>query len=228
MTGKFEQLAKQARERYKSLGDTEMAQQYSTNDSTVVAPPVAKKAKYLRDANGVIYLWTPELALRGDLVAAYDPEMPDKYADDQKQIQLNRELEIARERANAEEVARLEAVKAKEKAEAERQEAEEIAQANQRNLDVAQRQLEEQREQHAKEMAEMQAKLDAMAKQVAVGQDDSVGEPKDVQVEEPKDTPVEEPKAKPKRKSPAKKAEKVVEETQQADDLDIDLDGLDD
>ena len=66
----------------------------------------------------------------------------------------------------------------------------------------------------------MQAKLDAMAKQVAVGQDDLV--------EEPKDAPVEEPKAKPKRKSPAKKAEKVVEETQQEDGLDIDLDGLDD
>lgn len=212
MVGKFEHLAKSARERYKSLGDTEMAQQYSTNDSTVVAPPIAKKAKYLRDANGVIYLWTPDLALRGDLVAAYNPDNPDEYADDQKQIQLNRELEIARERADAEEVARLEAVKAKEKAEAERQEAEEIAQANQRNLDVAQRQLEEQREQHAKEMAEMQAKLDAMAKQVAVGQDDSV----------------EEPEAKPKRKSPAKKAEKVVEEAQQEDNLNIDLDGLDD
>ena len=217
MIGKFEQLAKQARERYKSLGDTEMAQQYSTNDSTVVAPPVAKKAKYLRDANGVLYLWTPDLALRGDLVAAYDPEMPDKYADDQKQIQLNRELEIARERADAEEVARLEAVKAKEKAEAERQEAEEIAQANQRNLDVAQRQLEEQREQHAKEMAEMQAKLDAMAKQVATGQEDSSKE-----VEQPTEE-VEQPKAKPKRKSPAKKAEKVVEEAQQEDDLDIDF-----
>ena len=216
MASKFEHLAKSARERYKSLGDTEMAQQYSTNDSTVVAPPIAKKAKYLRDANGVIYLWTPDLALRGDLVAAYNPDKPDEYADDQKQIQLNRELEIARERADAEEVARLEAVKAKEKAEAERQEAEEIALANQRNLDATQRQLEEQREQHAKEMAEMQAKLDAMAKQVAVGQDNSP--------EEAKDAPVEEPK----RKSPAKKAEKVVEEAKQEDGLDIDLDGLDD
>ena len=196
MASKFEHLAKSARERYKSLGDTEMAQQYSTNDSTVVAPPIAKKAKYLRDANGVIYLWTPDLALRGDLVAAYNPDKPDEYADDQKQIQLNRELEIARERADAEE----------------------IALDNQRNLDATQRQLEEQREQHAKEMAEMQAKLDAMAKQVAVGQDNSP--------EEAKDAPVEEPK--PKRKSPAKKAEKVVEEAKQEDGLDIDLDGLDD
>ena len=67
-------------------------------------------------------------------------------------------------------------------------------------------------------MAEMQAKLDAMAKQVAVGQDNSP--------EEAKDAPVEEPK--PKRKSPAKKAEKVVEEAKQEDGLDIDLDGLDD
>ena len=74
--------------------------------------------------------------------------------------------------------------------------------------------MEEQREQHAKEMAEMQAKLDAMAKQVAVGSDASAEELQDVQVEEPK--------AKPKRKSPAKKAEKVVEKAQQEDDFDID------
>ena len=215
MVGKYAHLAKQARERYKSFGDEEMAQQnYTTTDSTVTAPPMAKKAKYLRDADGNLYLWTYELATRGDLVAAYDPDNPDEYNSDQAQIQINRELEIARERADAEEVARLEAVKAKEKAEADRQELEAIALANQRNLDVAQRQLEEQREQHAKEMAEMQAKLDAMAKQVAVGQDDSV--------EEPKDAPVEEPKAKPKRKSPAKKAEKVVEKAQQEDDFDID------
>lgn len=221
MVGKYAHLAKQARERYKSFGDEEMAQQnYTTTDSTVTAPPMAKKAKYLRDADGNLYLWTYELATRGDLVAAYDPDKPDEYNADQAQIQINRELEIARERADAEEVARLEAVKAKEKAEADRQEAERIAQANQRNLDVVQRQLEEEREQHAKKMAEMQAKLDAMAKQVAVGQDGSAEELKDVQVEEPK--------AKPKRKSPTKKAEKVVEEAQQEDDLDIDLDGLDD
>lgn len=216
MVGKYAHLAKQARERYKSFGDEEMAQQYyTTNDSTVTAPPMAKKAKYLRDADGNLYLWTYELAMRGDLVAAYDPDNPDEYNADQAKIQLNRELEIARERADAEEVARLEAVKAKEKAEADRQEAEQIAQANQRNLDIAQRQLEEEREQHAKKMAEMQAKLDAMAKQMAVGQEDP-------------DKEAEQPKAKPKRKSPEKKSEKVVEETQQEDDLDIDLDGLDD
>lgn len=221
MVGKYAQLAKLARERYKSFGDEEMAQQnYTTTDSTVTAPPMAKKAKYLRDADGNLYLWTYELATRGDLVAAYDPDKPDEYNADQAQIQINRELEIARERADAEEVARLEAVKAKEKAEADRQEAERIAQANQRNLDVVQRQLEEEREQHAKKMAEMQAKLDAMAKQVAVGQDDSAEAHKNAQIEEHK--------AKPKRKSPAKKAEKVVEEAQQEDDLDIDLDGLDD
>lgn len=221
MVGKYAQLAKLARERYKSFGDEEMAQQnYTTTDSTVTAPPMAKKAKYLRDADGNLYLWTYELATRGDLVAAYDPDKPDEYNADQAQIQINRELEIARERADAEEVARLEAVKAKEKAEADRQEAEQIAQANQRNLDLVQRQLEEEREQHAKEMAEMQAKFDAMAKQVAVGQDDSAEAHKDAQIEKPK--------AKPKRKSPAKKAEKVVEEAQQEDDLDIDLDGLDD
>ena len=189
MVRKYAHLAKQARERYKSFGDEEMAQQnYTTNDSTVTAPPMAKKAKYLRDADGNLYLWTYELAMRGDLVAAYDPDNPDEYNADQAKIQLNRELEIARERADAEEVARLEAVKAKEKAEADRQEAEQIAQANQRNLDIAQRQLEEEREQHAKKMAEMQAKLDAMAKQMAVGQEDP-------------DKEAEQPKAKPKRKS---------------------------
>lgn len=209
MAGKFEQLAKLARERYKSLGDNDMAQ-YTTTTSTDVAPPRAKKAKYLRDADGNIYLWTEELASRGDLVAAYDPNSPDDYAEDQKQIQLNRELEIARERADAEEVARLEAVKEKEAAEQARAEAEQLATANQRNLDIAQRQLEEEREAHAKAMAEMQAKYDALAKQQA-----------GVEVEE--DTQPTKPKQ--PRKKPTKKVETVAETTE-ADD--IDLDGMDD
>lgn len=210
MAGKFEQLAKLARERYKSLGDDDMAQ-YTTTTNTDVAPPRAKKAKYLRDADGNIYLWTEELASRGDLVAAYDPDKPDDYAEDQKQIQLNRELEIARERADAEEVARIEAIKEKEEAELARAEAEQLAEANQRNLDAAQRQLEEEREAHAKAMAEMQAKYDALAKQQA-----------GVEVEQ-EETQPEKPKQ--PRKKPAKKAEAVAETTV-ADELD--LDGIDD
>lgn len=133
-------------------------------NSTVTSPPVAKKAKYLRDAEGNIYLWTQELAERGDLVAAYDPNEPDKFEKDQAQIALNRELEIARERADAEEAARLEALRDKEAAEAAQKEAQEVAQANERNLRKAEEELQAEREAHAKAMAEMQAKLDAMAK----------------------------------------------------------------
>lgn len=211
MTGKFAHLAKQARERYKSLGDREMAQDlYTTSGSTVTAPPMAKKAKYLRDAYGSIYLWTNELATRGDLVAAHDPDNPDKYSDDQTQIQLNRELEIARDRADAEEVARIEAVKEKEKAEAEKQKAEEIALANQRNLDIANRKLEEAREEHAKQIAEMQAQIDALAKAKAT---------------EPDEEAKEETSA-PKRKVPAKK--KAVESAKTDSTDNLDLDDLDD
>lgn len=187
-----------------------MAQNYTTTNSTVTAPPMAKKAKYLRDADGNLYLWTYELATRGDLVAAYDPERPDEYNDDQAQIQLNRELEIARDRADAEEVARLEAVKEKEKAETEKQKAEEIALANQRNLDIANQKLEEEREAHAKQIAEMQAQIDALAKAKATGS-----------VEE-----ATEETQSPKRKAPAKKKEVESAKTDSTDDLD--LDDLDD
>lgn len=165
-------------------------QTYTTTDSTVTAPPMAKKAKYLRDADGNLYLWTYDLALRGDLVAAYDPDKPDEYHDDQAQIQLNRELEIARERADAEEVARLEAVKEKEKAEADKVKAEEIALANQRNLDIVNQKLEEEREEHAKHIAALQAQIDALAKAQAIVPDEA-----------------ETPKEKPKRKVPANKKE---------------------
>ena len=164
MARKYTDLARQARERYnqQSDGDQEMAQ-----DTMNVAPPMAKKAQFLRDADGTIYPWVPELAARGDLVAAYDPEKPDAFAEDQAQIALNRELEIAKERADAEEVARLEAQKRAEEEAAKRAEAEQIAQANQRNLTQAQEALARQEEEHAKKIAELQAQIDAMAKQQA-------------------------------------------------------------
>lgn len=138
-----------------------------SNNKTVTAPPVAKKAKFLRDADGNLYLWTPELAQRGDLVAAYDPSQPEKFAADQAKIALVRELEMARERADAEEVARLEAVRAAEVAEASRKEAEEVAEANARNLQIAEETLQAEREANAREKAELQAKIDAMAKEMA-------------------------------------------------------------
>ena len=164
MARKYADLARQARERYnqQSDGDQEMAQ-----DTMNVAPPMAKKAQFLRDADGTIYPWVPELAARGDLVAAYDPEKPDAFAEDQAQIALNRELEIAKERADAEEVARLEAQKRAEEEATKRAEAEQIAQANQRNLTQAQEALARQEEEHAKKIAELQAQIDAMAKQQA-------------------------------------------------------------
>ena len=205
MIGKYSKFAKQARERYRNIGDDEMAQSYTTMNSTVTAPPMAKKAKFLRDADGNIYLWTPELAMRGDLVAAYDPEKPDEFNDDQAQIQINRELEIARERAEANEVARLEAIKEKEAAEAEQRKSEEIAKANQRNLDIANKQLEEEREAYAKQIAELQAQIDALAKQSAEAKADEVAK-----------------EEKPKRKAPAKQAKAgTVDDDLDLEDLDV-------
>lgn len=188
MARKFTHLAKAARERYQQSKDLDMSI-LGVQNSTVTAPPMAKKAKYLRDADGNIYLWTLELAERGDLVAAYDPNEPDRYEKDQAQIALNRELEIARERADAEEAARLEALRDKEAAEAAQKEAQEVAQANERNLRKAEEELQAEREAHAKAMAEMQAKLDAMAKEIAG------------------DTP------EPKKVAPKKRAKKVEEPT---------------
>lgn len=166
MGNKFAQLAKLARERYQENKGFDMTQ---SNDRTIVAPPTAKKAKYLKDADGNLYLWTEELAQRGDLVAAYDPDAPDKYAGDFSQIALNRELEMARDRADAEEVARLEAVKQAELAEAAKLEAEELARANAENLRLAEAKLQAEREENAKKLAEMQAKIDALAKENATG-----------------------------------------------------------
>lgn len=192
-----------------------MALVNSTTEN-VTAPPRAAKAPYLRDAAGNIYLWTPELAARGDLVAAYDPNTPERFADDQKQIELNRRLEIAQQNAQAEEAARIKAEKEKLDAETQAAEAEKLAEANARNLEIARQKLEEQEAEHAKKVAELQAQIDALAKDKAEtvlsgGEDNNTTEEqKDVQ-------PV-------KRKAPAKKA-KPAQPEQSADD---DLGDLDD
>ena len=176
-----------------------MAQFSSTANPTenVVAPPRAAKAPYLRDASGTIYLWTPELAARGDLVAAYDPESPERFADDQKQIELNRRLEIAQQNAQAEEAARIKAEKEKLEAEKQAHEAEKIAEANARNLEIARQQLEDKEAEHAKKVAELQAKIDALAKDQAK---ETLAEDGDASTET-----VEEKESKTKRKSPPKK-----------------------
>lgn len=190
-----------------------MAQFSSTANPTenVVAPPRAAKAPYLRDAAGNIYLWTPELAARGDLVAAYDPDEPERFADDQKQIELNRRLEIAQQNAQAEEAARIKAEKEKLEAETQAREAEELANANVRNLEIARKQLEEKETEHAKKVAELQAQIDALAK----------GQAKEVLAEENgEDKAVEE--AETKRKSPPKKVKKASQESATADLEDLD------
>lgn len=190
-----------------------MAQFSSTANPTenVVAPPRAAKAPYLRDAAGNIYLWTPELAARGDLVAAYDPDEPERFADDQKQIELNRRLEIAQQNAQAEEAARIKAEKEKLEAETQAREAEELANANARNLEIARKQLEEKETEHAKKVAELQAQIDALAK----------GQAKEVLAEENgEDKAVEE--AETKRKSPPKKVKKASQESATADLEDLD------
>lgn len=197
MARKFSHLAKEARERYNAK-ETDMTDvNYTASGSTVKAPPVAKKATHLIDADGNVYLWTPELAERGDLVAAYDPNEPDKHSKDRSQIALNRELEIAREKADAEEVARIEAVSKAEEAERVRLEAEELAKANAMQARQAEEALQKEREENARKIAEMQAQIDALAKQSA-------------------DSKQEEVKVAPK-KAPKKKAEKEAE--QQTDDL---------
>ena len=172
---------------------------YTASGSTVKAPPVAKKATHLIDADGNVYLWTPELAERGDLVAAYDPTEPDKNSKDRSQIALNRELEIAREKADAEEVARIEAVRKAEEAERVRLEAEEIAKANALQARQAEEALQKEREENARKIAEMQAKIDALAKQSADSkQEETTVAPKKAhrrkaaKVEEVADTQVDE------------------------------------
>lgn len=170
----------------------------------VVAPLRAAKAPYLRDAAGNIYLWTPELAARGDLVAAYDPDEPERFADDQKQIELNRRLEIAQQNAQAEEAARIKAEKEKLEAEKQAHEAEKIAEANARNLEIARQQLEDKEAEHAKKVAELQAQIDALAKDQAKASLDDSGEDSNASADE-KDSA-------PKRRPLPKKAKKNVEE----------------
>lgn len=137
-------------------------------DKTIVAPPMARAdTPMLVDADGMQYLNIEGLRERGDLVAGYDPNKPDIDFDNVEQIRLNRELEIARENAKAEEAARLEAEKRAAEIEAEKAEAERIAKANEMNKLNAEAELQREREEHAQQMAEMQAKMDAMAKQLA-------------------------------------------------------------
>lgn len=213
MTRKFSSLAAQARERYLQMKGNDM-NTIGSKTTTVAAPPKAKRAKYLRDADGNLYLWTEDLAERGDLVAAYDPTDPDKYAGDQAQIALNREIELARERADAEEAARLEAVKQAEEAEAARREAEEIAQANARNLQIAEETLLAEKEKNAQEVAELKAKLDAMAKELAQKETPTV--------EQEKTTKKPAPRKRSKPEIPAdEEAENVTQENQDhIDDFD--------
>lgn len=193
-----------------------MALVNSTTEN-VTAPPRAAKAPYLRDAAGNIYLWTPELAARGDLVAAYDPNSPERFADDQKQIELNRRLEIAQQNAQAEEAARIKAEKEKVEAEKQATEAEKLAEANARNLEIARHKLEEQEAEHAKQVAALQAQIDALAKDKA---ETVLSEDEDAKVEQEDVQPV-------KRKAPAKKA-KTAEPEQPAQHADEDLGDLDD
>ena len=178
-----------------------------TNSTTenIVAPPRAAKAQYLRDAAGVIYLWTPELAARGDLVAAYDPDVPERFVDDQKQIELNRRLELAQQNAKAEEAARIQAEKDKLEAEKQASEAEQIAVANARSLEIARQKLEEQETAHAKQVAELQAQIDALAKEKAEA----------ALATEEAPAPTEESDQPAKRKVPAKK----VKDQADTDDL---------
>lgn len=109
MARKFTELAKEARRRLSPYDEETIM---ALDNPQSVAPPKAKKAKYLRDADGNLYLWTESLAERGDLVAAFDPENPDEFIADQEQIELNRKLEIAQEEARLQEAARLESEKA--------------------------------------------------------------------------------------------------------------------
>lgn len=160
MARDYSKLAAQARERYRNNVGIDMAEQ-----PIITAPPRAKKAKYLRDVAGNLYLWSDQLAARGDLVAAFDPDAPEEFADDLAQIRLNRDLEIARERADAAEAARLEAQKNMAADKKAREEAELLAKANAQNLADVEKTLQQEREQHAKQMAEMQAQIDALIKQ---------------------------------------------------------------
>ena len=177
---------------------------------TTAAPPKAKKAPYLRDADGNVYVWTEALASRGDLVSAYDPDAPEQFAEDEKQIRLNRELEIAREKANMEEAARLEAVRDAELARAKVTEQEMLAKANAKRAEDVERALQAEREQHAMEMAKLKAEMEALAK-AQVSNTPVVGE-------EPK-APAK--KATPRKKAPAQKVTQEgassTEETTQVD-----------
>lgn len=177
-------------------------------DKTIVAPPMARAdTPMLVDADGMQYLNIEGLRERGDLVAGYDPNKPDIDFDNVEQIRLNRELEIARENAKAEEAARLEAEKRAAEIEAEKAEAERIAKANEMNKLNAEAELQREREEHAQQMAEMRAKMEAMAKQLA-----ERGEPKDDVTPDSGDQENLDTKKKPAPKRRTKKAEEPAPE----------------
>lgn len=165
MARNLSQLAKLARQRYLTTNeDIEMAQ---SSTETVTAPPKAKIAKYLTDAEGNIYLWTPQLAARGDLVAGYDPDKPEAFEKDIDKIRLNHEIERAKEQAKMAEVAKVEAEKANLEAQEKAADLELQAKSAEARAKDAEAKLEEERADNAKKLAEMQAKLDALAKQSA-------------------------------------------------------------
>lgn len=127
-------------------------------------PPATDRTPLLRDADGHTYLNIPGLCARGDLVAGYDPAEPERYDADLKQVRLNRELELAREKAHADEVARLNAEKEAEQAKAVAKEAEMVAAANAERLRLADEAQQAMAAEYEKKLAEMTAKVEALAK----------------------------------------------------------------
>lgn len=134
-------------------------------DTNNYAPPHATdRTPLLRDVDGHTFLNIDGLRARGDLVAGYDPADPDRYDADLKQVKLNRELELAREKAKADEVARLKAEKDAEKAKADVKEAEMVAAANAERLRIAEEERLAMAAEYEKKLAEATAQLEAMAK----------------------------------------------------------------
>lgn len=190
-TKKFTHQAKLARERLNPR-DKDMAQ----DNISVTAPPKVKKAPFLMDAHGTIYPYSEAFAQRGDLLVPYDPEDPERYSTDLAQIRIQRELEQAREQGKASEQARLEAENRELEAQRQREEAEEQAKASERAAQEAEDKLRAERELHAKEMAEMRAKLEALTKQAG-----DVGT-----------SSVEQGSTPPKKKAPPRKKKVEIQE----------------
>lgn len=129
------------------------------------APPQADpNAPLLRGADGYVVLNIDAFNQRGDLVAGYDPNRKDAYADDEKRIQQIRELELAREEADAAKVAEIEAKKAAADAKAKAEEANKLAEANAQTISKLEQDKLDLEAKLKKQLAEANAKLDAMAK----------------------------------------------------------------